>query len=67
MTNSEIDSRDENGKYCGLVEATGEMAITPPDKCGYCGPDCSHCFKFRIYDLNSEGIWTCAADSDLVG
>lgn len=64
---AQINSRDEDGKYCGLVEATGEMAPTPEGKCGYCGPECDHCVKFPVYCLNSEGIWTCAADSDSVG
>ena len=54
---------DENGKYCGLVEATGEMAVSPPDKVGYCGPNCKHCVNFPVYVLQ-DGIWVCAADYD---
>lgn len=54
-----VDSRDENGKYCGLVEATGEMAETPEGLSGYCGPNCTHCNGTYV---EQDGIWCCAAD-----
>ncbi len=56
------NSRDENGKYCGLNEATGQMESSPPELIGYCGPECDHCTKFPVYVLDNN-IWVCVADS----
>lgn len=61
------DSRDPQGHYCGLIDATGELAITPDGKVGYCGPTCAHCTTFRVYGLNRDGVWACAADADYHG
>jgi hypothetical protein len=57
----ETDSRDENGKYCGLNEKTGEFEPSPPDLVGYCGPACEHCVSFPVYVLQND-VWVCAAD-----
>lgn len=54
-------STDENGKYCGLNETTGEMEPAPEGLTGYCGSECSHCIGHEIYALQ-DGIWVCAAD-----
>lgn len=61
---SQSDSRDEQGRYCGMIDTTGETEPTPDGKCGYCGPNCEHCKSFRVYGLNSDGVWACAADAD---
>lgn len=59
------NSRDANGKYCGLVEATGERAPAPIGKVGFCGPTCPHCATKPEYVLE-DGIWVCVADSSYV-
>jgi hypothetical protein len=54
---------DAEGRYCGLVVATGEMAPAPPGLNGYCGADCQHCARNPFYAIQN-GVWVCGADYD---
>jgi hypothetical protein len=56
-----VSSRDADGHFCGQDAETGEMVTSPPDKCGYCGPECEHCFGHEVYAVQ-DGVWVCAAD-----
>lgn len=58
-----IDSRDEEGHFCGQDEKTGEFVDLGYNVSGYCGPNCKHCEPFKIYAVQ-EGVWVCAADYD---
>lgn len=53
---------DEQGRFCGMIEKTKRMAPTPDGLTGYCGANCKHCSTFKVYVLDDEGVWACAAD-----
>ena len=59
--NPAVDSRDENGHYCGQSVETGEFVESPRELMGYCGPNCTHCVDFRVYGIQ-DGVYVCAAD-----